>query len=139
MTEQTPEDFDWVSAHASCNAAATFDRLRAGAAEDVGRRNAQIGDDGHPRFAVEDGEDEDQFEVTRIDDDDQVTAFVSFKREGRRILVAGDGVDVDLTIVTTVDASGACRCVVGEALYTEWEVRRMALEVLFFEMDAPEE
>jgi hypothetical protein len=29
--------------------------------------------------------------------------------------------------------AGVCRLVVGEAMYSEWEIRRMALEQLFFE------
>jgi hypothetical protein len=50
-----------------------------------------------------------------------------------------DDVDVDFTAVLTLDPAGQCRFVVGEALYAEWEIRRMALELLFFdESDAPE-
>ena len=138
MADHAPEDFDWVAAHATCNASAVFTRLRAGVADDVRRRNAQIGDDGYPQFAVDDVEGEDQFDVTRTDGPDNVTAIVTFKREGRRILASGDGVEVDLTMVLTVDSLGACRCVIGEAMYAEWEVRRMALEQLFFETDAPD-
>jgi hypothetical protein len=31
-----------------------------------------------------------------------------------------------------------CRFVVGEAMYSDWEIRRMALEQLFFEEDESE-
>jgi hypothetical protein len=32
-----------------------------------------------------------------------------------------------------------CRFVVGEAMYSDWELRRMALELLFFEeIEEPE-
>ena len=41
-----------------------------------------------------------------------------------------------LTPVLTLDPAGQCRFIVGEALYAEWESRRMALELLFF--DEPE-
>ena len=139
MAEHAPDDFDWVAAHASCNASSMFERMRSGVGEDVRRRNAQVGEDEYPRFEAADGEDEHEFDVSRADDRDRVTAFVTFKREGRRILISGDGVDVDLTIVVTLDTSGSCRCVIGEALYAEWEVRRMALEQLFFDMDAPDD
>ena len=33
----------------------------------------------------------------------------------------------------TLDPAGLCRFVGGETMYAEWEVRRMALEQLFFE------
>jgi hypothetical protein len=64
-------------------------------------------------------------------------ASVQFERAGRRILIQGKDLDVDLTAIVTLDSSGLCRYVVGEALYSEWELRRMALELLFFE-DADE-
>jgi hypothetical protein len=57
---------------------------------------------------------------------------VSFTRAGRRIHVRGDGVDVEFTAIVTLDGSGMCRFVVGEAMYPEWEIRKMALELLFF-------
>lgn len=139
MIEHAPDDFDWVAAHATCTASSMFVRLRAGISEDVRRRSGQIGVATYPRFEVEDGEEEHAFDVTRLDDRDRVTAFVTFKRAGRRILVSGDGVDVDLTLVLAVDPSGSCRYVIGEAMYAEWEVRRMALEQLFFEAEAAEE
>ena len=139
MAEHAPEDFDWVAAHATCTASSMFSRLRGGVSEDVRRRNGQIREGPYPRFAVEDGEEEHSFDVTRLDERDRVTAFVTFKRAGRRILVSGDGVDVDLTMVLAVDPAGSCRYVVGEALYAEWEIRRMALEQLFFEGDVAEE
>ena len=59
--------------------------------------------------------------------------MVTFVREGSRILVQGEDVDVDFVAVVTLDATGACRFVVGEAMYSDWEIRRMALELLFFE------
>jgi hypothetical protein len=51
----------------------------------------------------------------------------------RRIHVQGEGIDVDFTAVVTLDVTGLCRFVVGEATYSDWEIRRMALEELFFE------
>ena len=35
--------------------------------------------------------------------------------------------------IVTLDATGQCRFAVGEAYYADWEIRRMALEQLFFE------
>ena len=63
----------------------------------------------------------------------KVGAAVIFERVGRRIHVQGEEVDGDFTAVVSIDASGVCRYVVGEVMYSDWELRRMALEQLFFE------
>jgi hypothetical protein len=43
------------------------------------------------------------------------------------------------TAIVTLDTTGVCRFVVGEAIYSDWEIRRMALELLFFEeIEEPE-
>ena len=138
----SPDDFNWVAAQSTCNAASMFDRLVAGVKEDVQRRNGLLGrDDGWAFEVHEDGDDE--FEVSRVvklgGRDSTVAALVRFERTGRRIQVHGDDVDVDFTAVVALDATGACRFVVAEALYSEWEIRRMALEQLFFEeTESPE-
>ena len=135
--DHAPDDFDWVAAQSRCSAASMFERLRAGAQADVERRNALLGvDEGWKFEFAEDGE---AFDVSRVEGSRfgsaNVGALVRFERTGPRINVRGDGVDVDFTAVLTLDATGLCRFVVGEALYSEWEIRKMALELLFFEED----
>jgi hypothetical protein len=77
--------------------------------------------------------------VSRLVGNEKVAAVVQFERVGRRIHVQGEDIDVDFTAIVTVDTSGACRFVVGEAMYSDWEIRRMALELLFFEeVEEPE-
>ena len=137
MAQENPaDDFNWVAAQSTCNAASMFDRMVAGVKEDVQRRNGLLGrDDGWTFEVHEDGDDE--FEVSRVvksgGRDSTVAALVRFERAGRRIHVHGDDVDVDFTAVVALDAAGACRFVVADDLYSEWEIRRMALEQLFFE------
>ena len=136
--DNAPDQFQWVSAQAECTAAVMFERLRAGVKQDVERRNALVGFDDGSRFEFsEDGE---AFDVARLEGsrftDPKTAALVRFERAGRRINVRGEDVDVDFTAILTLDPAGQCRFVVGEALYAEWEVRRMALELLFF--DEPE-
>ena len=136
--DHAPEDFDWVSAQAACSPASMFERLRAGVKQDVERRNALVSGDDASRFEF--SEDSEAFDVTRLEGsrfaDPRILALVRFERAGPRINVRGEDVDVDFTAVLTLDPAGHCRFVVGEALYAEWEVRRMALELLFF--DEPE-
>ena len=130
-----PDDFDWVGAQATCNAASMFERLRTRVREDVNKRNALF--DRHDGWRFEFSEEGDQFEVARIvggsPTDPQVGAVARFERAGGRIHVTCEDTDVDFTAMVTIDTTGACRFVVGEAMYSDWEIRRMALEVLFFE------
>jgi hypothetical protein len=132
--DQVPDDFDWVAAQSKCTAAAVFEMLRTRVREDVHRRNGLLGR--HDGWTFEFSEDGDEFEVARAEAgrrDGAVLAVVSFARSGRRILVHSEDLDVDVTAIVTLDPSGACKLIIGEAMYSDWEVRRMALEQLFFE------
>jgi hypothetical protein len=133
--EHPPDDFDWVAAQAKCSAAAMFERLRKRVREDVQRRNGMF--DRRDGLKFEFHEEGDQFEVSRGVASgvtgSLVAAIVRFERAGRRIHVQGEDIDVDFTAIVTLDVTGQCRFVVGEVAYSDWEIRRMALEELFFE------
>ena len=135
------DDFDWVSAQAKCSAAASFDRLRTKVRDDVLRRNGIF--DRGSGWKFEFDEDGDAFEVVRTvtpgATSSNGSAVVRFERVGSRIHVQGDDIDIDFTAVVALDANGQCRFVVGEAMYSDWEMRRMALELLFFEESEEEE
>ena len=136
--ESATDDFDWVSAQAGCRIDLMFQRLLEGARKDVDRRNAAgFGRTAQWRFEVN-VDDENSFEVARIGETSRGSAFVAFEREGPRINIAGDGVDVQLTAITSINHSGECRYFVGEQEYLGWEVRKMALEPLFFEEAEPD-
>jgi len=133
--EHAPDEVDWVTAQAKCSAASMFERLRTRVREDVQRRNGLF--DRNDGWKFEFHEEGDEFEVSRVVASGRtaptVAALVGFARAGRRMHVQGEEIDVDFTAVVTVDVTGVCRFVVGEAMYSEWEIRRMALEQLFFE------
>jgi hypothetical protein len=133
--EQVPDDFNWVVAQAQCSAAVMFERLRTRVREDVQRRNGIFDRNDGWKFEFQD--DGEEFEASRALASalpgSRPGAYVRFERTGRRINVLGEGLDIDFTAVVTLDATGLCRFVVGEAMYSEWEIRRMALEQLFFE------
>jgi hypothetical protein len=133
MADSTTHDFDWVSAQAGCTTEQMFKQLLDGARRDVDRRNATA-------FGRQDGwrfelhvDDDDNFEVTRIAGSSTASAFVTFAREGPRIHIAGDGVDIEMTAIVSINPSGECRYFVGESEYLGWEVRKLALDMLFFE------
>jgi len=132
MAAASDDNFDWVSAQAGCSVVQMFQKLQDGARADVERRNgAGFGrtDDWHFEFHA----DEDGFEVVRISGSSKAGAVVTFEREGPRINIAGDGVDVRITAVVGINPSGECRYFVGELEYLGWEVRKHALDQLFFE------
>jgi hypothetical protein len=135
MTESA-DDFDWVGAQATCNTTSMFERLRTRVREDVNKRNALLDRRDGWRFEFSE-EGNGHFEVARVAagslTDPQVNAVVQFDRAGVRIQVVGEDTEVSFTAIVTSDATGACRFVVGEAMYSDWEIRKMALEVLFFD------
>jgi hypothetical protein len=132
MATATDDNFDWVSAQAGCSAVQMFQKLHIGAKADVERRNsAGAGRSDHWRFELH-GED-DSFEVIRIADSSKDGAVVTFSLDGPRINIDGDGVDVRITAVVGINPAGECRYFVGELEFLGWEVRKQALDQLFFE------
>lgn len=139
--DHVPDDFDWVAAQAKCSTESMFEQLRTRVRADVQHRNGVFNHEDQWRFEFHD--DGDEFEVVRLLSSGsaqpsgrhapRVTASVRFARTGRRIHVQGEDVDVEFVAVVTLDVSGQCRFAVGEAVYADWEIRRMALEQLFFE------
>jgi hypothetical protein len=132
MATASDDNFDWVSAQAGCSAVQMFQKLQDGAEADVERRNAAAsGRSDNWRFEFHDGDD--GFEVVRIAASSKDGAAVTFAREGPRISIDGDGVDVRITAVVGINPSGDCRYFVGELEFLCWEVRKQALDQLFFE------
>ena len=139
--DHVPDDFDWVAAQAKCSTQSMFEQLRTRVRADVQHRNGVFNHEDQWRFEFHD--DGDEFEVLRlvssgnaqpaVRNAPRVTASVRFTRNGRRIHVQGEDVDVEFVAVVTLDVTGQCRFAVGEAVYSDWEIRRMALEQLFFE------
>lgn len=126
------DNFDWVTAQAGCSAEQMFQKLQDGTRVDVDRRNAAtFGRTDGWRFEFH--EDEDGFEVVRIAGSSKESAFVTFQREGPRITITGDGVDVHMTAIVGINGNGDCRYFIGEGEYLAWEVRKQALDLLFFE------
>ena len=146
--DPAPDNFNWVTEQAKCSTQKMFEQLRAGVQADVQSRNAIFDRQDHWRFEFHD--DEDGFEVTRLvvppsgvpptaRNMSRVTASVQFTRTGRRIHVHGEDVDVEFVAIVTLDATGQCLFAVGEMFYADWQIRRMALELLFFEESDDEE
>jgi hypothetical protein len=126
------DDFDWVTAQAGCSAAQMFQKLQDGTRADVERRNgATFGRTDGWRFEFH--ADEEGFEVIRLAGSAKSGASVTFQLEGPRIEINSDGVDVKMTAVVGINANGDCRYYIGEGEFLAWEVRKQALDQLFFE------
>jgi len=132
-TGSDKDDFDWVTAQAGCSVELMFQKLQDGARADVEKRNgATFGRKDGWRFEFHPDEG-DGFEVVRVAGSSKASAIVTFRREGTRIEISGDGVDVQITAIVGINPHGDCRYYVGEAEFLAWEVRKLALDLLFFE------
>lgn len=131
MATANDDNFDWVSAQAACSAAQMFQKLELGAKADVERRNSAVGRTDNWRFEFHG--DENSFEIVRIADSSKDSAAVAFTLDGPRINIDGDGVEVRITAVVGINPAGDCRFFVGELEFLGWEVRKQALDQLFFE------
>jgi hypothetical protein len=138
-SDNTSDQFEWVSAKAKCTAAVMFERLRAGVEQDVERRNALVGlDDG---FRFEFSEEGEAFEVARLEGSRvthaKVAALVRFERAGPRIHVRSEDVDVFFQIAAQrrvlwpqVRSSRSMRSAVRAAPTSRtWSVRRRIASV----------
>ena len=123
-----------VTAQSNCSAALLFAGLQERVAKDVERRNALADAAQHWRFELH-GEDADWFEVSRTGARFSTarSAVVVFERVGLRINVSGDGVDVDFTVVVGLNQCRRVWLLRRRGRVPGWEVRKMALEALFFE------
>ena len=126
------DDFDWVGAQGGCSIEAMFQKLQDGVSADVEKRNgAAFGRKDGWRFEFHEDEGE-GFEVVRSGGSSK-GAHVTFVREGTRIEISGDGVDVQITAIVGINPHGDCRYYVREGEFLGWEVRKQALDLLFFE------
>ena len=132
MSSASDDNFDWVTALAGCSAPEMFQKLQDGALADVERRNAAAESRGD-NWSFELHEGDDGFEVVRTAPSAKDSAVVTFELDGPRINIAGDGVDVRITAVVGINPAGERRYFVGELEYLGWEVRKQALDQLFFD------
>jgi hypothetical protein len=127
--ERKPDNFDWVSARNNCSAAVIFEKLRNLIADDVGTRNTQL-QRGAPVFRFE------LINATRytvVFENHMMHTHdsVSFVLKDGQISAVGTERDIFTATVTLCD-DGECRLKIGDKPYDLWQVRRMALEELFF-------
>jgi hypothetical protein len=127
--ERKPDDFDWVSARDNCSAAVLFEKLRNLIAADVETRNKLRRKD-EPFFKFE-TINANRYTVVAENQLLHTHDSVSFVLKGGEISAVGTEKDVFTSTVTLCD-DGECRLKIGSKSYDLWQIRRMALEGLFF-------
>ena len=122
-------DFDWVTERANCSVEKVFRSLELGAKSDVDRRNASRKEGETIKWNT--ASSGNRFSVFR-DGGDWKPKSIEFIRDAEGVLVEEDGVQAFYASLTIND-NGHCRLRVEKRELEEWQVRRRALEDLFFQ------
>ncbi|MFZ0800854.1 MAG: hypothetical protein WBQ09_15570 [Terriglobales bacterium] len=131
-----PVDLQWVKARSKCSLAAIFKALEMGVKDDVNEMISLLGDNDRVKITVMPSRT--GFCVVREDNNINSisTSSVEFTlgkdeivvESARRNVVEG----VLLTATVTLNNDGDCKLKVKDVELEQWQVRRMALEGLFF-------
>lgn len=135
MVACVPENLDWVKARNECSASQMFERLRLEIGSDIATRNAQLPAGSAFTFTLEmfNG----SFSVIRKAAGD--SPAVIFSRKGEEITAKSteDG-KLLFTATVTLNDLGECKFRIKDeqkqqAEKYSWQLRRMALQELFFD------
>lgn len=129
-----PLDFNWVKARAACSLLVVFKSLEQGVREDVATIESLTDPRENIQFQVTASSK--QFSAVRIDDAVRgIGQSVDFRLGDGVItahLASNKGEEPLFTASVTLDNEGQCKLRVGDENLEQWQVRRMALETLFF-------
>jgi hypothetical protein len=130
-SDKKPDNFDWVTARHKCSAFMLFEKLKLLVSEDVELRNSiRVKNTGEPYFKLLDTG-RSAFSVTAEQMERQIHLSVMFNWRGNEITVAsGQGVIFKATV--TLNNDGDCKPQIDGKEYDLWQLRKMALEGLFF-------
>lgn len=137
MNQKTVPELDWVNAFSGCSLGKVFHQLKLQIAEDVKARNGQIQSlsvavtiKPYAFAMTEQGE---RFSVFVEGDKVPRGNSVSFALEEKKICVTDANGALLFEATLTLNDEGECRLKVGGQEREFWQVRRMALQKLFFE------
>jgi hypothetical protein len=124
-----PDDFDWVSARKECSLAEIFQKLRMLVEQDVDKRNGLLPE-------------KSSFQFKLVSASEQLFSVVATGRYGHKSVVFrvnGDLISISTQEgfileggVVTLSNDGECRVKDKGVEYDLWQVRKMALEGIFF-------
>jgi hypothetical protein len=128
-SERKPDNFDWVGARANCSASVVFEKLKMLIADDVEAMTKLRKSDYATSFAFISAH-SNRFAV-RATDEMSFHRSVAFTLNKTEITV--DGPDGPMFVITIgLSDDGDCRCRISGQEYDLWQVRKKALEELFF-------
>lgn len=122
---------DWVSARSKCSLVQMFNKLKMEVEDDVKRRQSLSSQSNSLRFEFVEAEN--SFTVIRSADKYELLDRVEFRLAEVAIQIRNSkGVIVLLPRITLNDA-GECMFKIGDHELESWQLRRKALEPLFFD------
>ena|ERR1700735_1741601 len=128
IRENVPQELNWVDARAECSVAEMFKSLELGVQEDVERRVSLLKPEEQTMFRA----------VSRMgrfsvvcESNEYEARSVDFSCTKKEITVSSGG-EIKFTATVSLTNSGRCKLKVNDAELEQWQVRRMALEDLFF-------
>jgi hypothetical protein len=130
MMEETPEELDWVNKRADCELEAAFRKLSEAVEKDVGTFNSRF----QPKVGLEavfkPREEFDTFSVHRRRNSDVL--WVTFRRKSKEIEIEDECGVQTLNAIPLLTENGRCKFQVGGEELEQWQLRRRALEAIFF-------
>jgi hypothetical protein len=126
-TEEAPK-WDWVTERSSCTYPKVFSALLSDVEADVKSRNALRPQNAPYEFSVE--EKGSEFAVVLQAKD--VRKSVTFVLADHAIIVRADDESFKFEVALAFSRDGKCKLKVNDEDRNRWQVRRMALEDLFF-------
>jgi hypothetical protein len=133
-SDLAPERLNWVGARIKCSLPQIFKALELGVREDVEEMQSNLGPHDEVKFSV--ASSNKRFSAMRVDDPMMsIMVSVDFVLSKDEITVStssNDGAEVLFTAGITLNNEGRCKLKVKDIELEQWQVRRLALEKLFF-------
>lgn len=128
MTEQRPQDWEWVKATHQCKAIAMFGRLQALAQRDIDQRNEQLGRKTFHLTEINGLE----FSISKNGGWDDRVFFKVSDDALSRVSTCGPNAVNEVVYTVGLDADGLCRFRRGDEHIDPWQVLHAALAPLLF-------
>lgn len=124
-------NLDWVKARGACSLSQMFEQLKSDVHEDVTQRNS-IRVDGRDHFYEwQMAESHNNFRVIREGGDTFDRRAIGFYLEQGKITVK-DQQHVMFSVTVTLNDQGECKFKIGEEEKESWQIRKKALEDVFY-------
>jgi hypothetical protein len=127
--KEIPRELDWVKERATCTIRKMFAHLQLAVDEDIKSINQTRKFPEDSGFGTTMSNDGESFLVKRSE---AIKPFVRFAIEGDCIKVSNDGGTLRLEYRITLSDEGRCQLTQNGTPLEQWQVRKMALEGLFF-------